>query len=248
MLHIDSQPSLHFVFETLGYAVGFAVYKRGRREVGDILDERQRWSIIAAASVGALLGSRVLGVLNDAPEGLSVQGLITPAGGKTIVGGLLGGWAAVEIIKKFQSIRTRTGDLFAVPLCLGVAVGRVGCLLAGRSDDTYGSPTSLPWAVDFGDGVGRHPTQAYEILFLVALAFALSRFARRPHVNGLLFRVFLAAYLVWRIMIDFLKPQHLIAGMSCIQWASVLGLAFLAVGSRETSPTHQVGRSECASS
>ena len=90
-------------------------------------------------------------------------------GGKTIVGGLLGGWIAVEITKRIRGIHSRTGDLFAVPLCIGIAVGRIGCLLAGLADDTYGTPTSLPWAINFGDGIPRHPTQLYEILFLLAL-------------------------------------------------------------------------------
>lgn len=93
--------------------------------------------------------------------------VLMPGGGKTIVGGLLGSWFAVELGKKLEGITTRTGDLFAIPLCIGIAVGRVGCLLAGLADDTYGKPTSLLWAVDFGDGIARHPTQAYEILFCV---------------------------------------------------------------------------------
>jgi phosphatidylglycerol:prolipoprotein diacylglycerol transferase len=155
--------------------------------------------------------------------------LLLPGGGKTIVGGLLGGWLAVELAKKVQGITTRTGDLFVIPLCIGIAVGRIGCLLAGLADDTYGKPTSLPWAVDFGDAVGRHPTQAYEILFLIALAVLLRWCDKRPHANGSLFRLFMAAYLSWRLLIDFLKPQPLVAGMNLIQWACIFGLLALTI-------------------
>ncbi len=49
-------------------------------------------------------------------------------------------------MKRIAGIRSRTGDLFAVPLCVGIAIGRIGCFLAGLADDTYGKPTSLPWA------------------------------------------------------------------------------------------------------
>jgi prolipoprotein diacylglyceryltransferase len=111
-----------------------------------------------------------------------------------------------------------------------MAIGRIGCLLAGLADDTYGKPTSLPWGVEFGDGVARHPTQAYEIAFLVALGFVLRLISKRPHANGVLFRVFIAAYLGWRLLIDFLKPQPLIVGLNAIQWACCAGLAAVAIG------------------
>jgi len=223
-------PALHPVFETLGYVVGFAIYRRARRQHGDVIGEERRWSVIAAAAVGALVGSRVLGVLEQAPRmGLHWQSFFAP-GGKTIVGGLLGGWIAVEIAKRLSGIRSRTGDLFAVPLCVGIAVGRIGCFVAGLADDTYGTPTRLPWGVDSGDGVPRHPTQLYELIFLLALAWLLQRYAAKPHVNGRVFRIFIAAYLTWRLLIDFWKPQPLVGGMNLIQWACLAGLVALAFG------------------
>jgi phosphatidylglycerol:prolipoprotein diacylglycerol transferase len=221
-------PGLHPVFETLAYAVGYAVYRRSRDRTGDILPDDHRWLIIAAASIGALFGSRLLGLLEEIPiTQLTWRNLLMP-GGKTIVGGLLGGWVAVEIAKRLKHIHSRTGDLFAVPLCIGIAIGRIGCLLAGLADDTYGTPTSLPWGVDFGDGIPRHPTQLYEILFLTLLAFALRRYDRRPHSDGATFRLFLAAYLAWRLAIDFIKPQPLHHGLNFIQWACIGGLLALA--------------------
>ena len=229
MLLISTHAELHPVFEAFGYALGFAAYRRARRTTGDVLDEQQRWTVIAAAAVGALLGSRILGLLEQAPRiHISWTQMLMPDGGKTIVGGLLGGWFGVELAKKLEGITTRTGDLFAIPLCIGIAVGRVGCFLAGLADDTYGKPTSLPWAVDFGDGIARHPTQAYEILFLCILGVVLRWVANRPHANGSLFRLFMAAYLSWRLLIDFLKPQPLVGGMNLIQWACILGLLALA--------------------
>jgi len=223
-------PELHPVFETLGYLGGFTAYRRARARRGDLLAEDRRWIVIAAAALGALLGSRILGLLEQAPRrGLTWHDLLLP-GGKTIVGGLLGGWLAVEIVKRLADIASRTGDLFAVPLCIGIAIGRIGCFLAGLADDTYGKPTPLPWGVDFGDGIRRHPTQLYELLFLAALGWLLWRWNARPHVNGRIFRAFMAAYLTWRLLIDFLKPQPLVDGMNLIQWACIAGLAIIALG------------------
>jgi phosphatidylglycerol:prolipoprotein diacylglycerol transferase len=218
---------LHVVFETLGYTCGYAWYRQGRVRSGDHLGDEQRWAVIASAAIGALLGSRVLGLLEQTPRlKMAWQAILEP-GGKTIVGGLLGGWFAVEVVKRLRGIRTRTGDLFVIPLCIGIGFGRIGCFLAGLADDTYGTPTKLPWGVDFGDGIARHPTQLYEVLFVGLLAVALNHYNRRPHSDGATFRLFLGAYLAWRLGIDFIKPQPLVHGMSLIQWSCVAGLVAL---------------------
>jgi prolipoprotein diacylglyceryltransferase len=230
MIPIGSHPAWHPLLETVAYAGGYAVFRWVRGRQGDVVSEPQRWTVLAAAAVGALLGSRLLGLAEQWPTVLiawragRVWALLLSAGGKTIVGGLLGGWLGVEIAKRMTGIRRRTGDLFVLPLCVGIAVGRVGCLLAGLADDTYGKPTSFPWAVDLGDGIGRHPVQLYEIFFLILVGVLLTNI-RLP--EGARFRIFLAAYLAWRIAIDFLKPQPLVHGMNLIQWACVAGLAAL---------------------
>ena len=231
MIPIGSHPAWHPVFETLAYAAGFAAYRLMRARRGDVLPEPQRWTIIAAAALGALVGARLLGIAEQWPTVLAawrahkVFALLIAPGGKTIVGGLLGGWIGVEAVKLATGIRTRTGDLFAVPLCVGIAVGRVGCFIAGLADDTFGKPTSLPWAVNLGDGIGRHPVQVYEIIFLICLGTLLAR--RAQYREGARFRIFMAAYLGWRFLIDFIKPQPLMAGLNVIQWACIAGILIL---------------------
>jgi prolipoprotein diacylglyceryltransferase len=220
------------VFETLAYAAGYAVLRSSRTRHGDVVAEPQRWTVLAAAAVGGLIGSRLLGIAEHWPavhaewESRRLFALLVSPGGKTIVGGLLGGWLGVELIKRASGIRRRTGDLFVLPLCVGIAVGRIGCFIAGLADDTYGKATQLPWAIDFGDGIGRHPVQVYEIVFLVFLGFVVSTKANLP--EGARFRIFLCGYLAWRLAIDFLKPQPLIAGLNLIQWACAGGLLILA--------------------
>lgn len=164
----------HFVFEALAYFVGYRVYLKQRKRSGDHLSTRDRMWIVAAAICGAAIGSKVLYWLGD--PALTVRrwnDLFYMMAGKTIVGGLIGGLIAVEAIKHRLGIPRRTGDLFAIPLCVGIAIGRIGCFLSGLSDDTYGITTGLPWGIDFGDGIRRHPVQLYEIVWLCLLAILL---------------------------------------------------------------------------
>ena len=147
-------------------------------------------------------------------------------GGKTIVGALLGGTFAVEWAKARMGVQRRTGDLFALPLVAGIAIGRIGCFLAGLRDHTYGTPTALPWGVDFGDGIRRHPTQLYEVAAMLALGWLLWRLGRQPHREGDLFRAFLTLYMAWRLAVDFLKPEPRLAGLTAIQWCAAAALAW----------------------
>jgi phosphatidylglycerol---prolipoprotein diacylglyceryl transferase len=205
--------------------------------------------VIAAAIAGAALGSKLLFFLED-PR-LTLANLHNPAyfvGGKTIVGALAFGLLTVELIKRYIGLRASTGDLYAIPLALGIAIGRIGCFLTGLSDNTYGTPTNLAWAIDFGDGIPRHPTQLYEIIFLFALIpfllLALNRIATNspdprqssavhnsPHITRLLpgdaFKLFMVAYMTFRLLCDLLKPYpRLFLGLGGIQWACVFILLY----------------------
>ncbi len=212
--------------EFLAYAIGFQVYLALKRKFRDVIAPAERWQVIAAAAFGAALGSRLLGWMED-PMLAWHAGLV---GGKTIVGGLAGGWIAVEAVKAKMGVRVRTGDLLSIPLAVGIAIGRVGCFLTGLPDDTYGTATLLPWGVDFGDGIRRHPTQLYEIVFLVFLATvlfqALKMVAAGILETGDVFRLFIVGYGSWRVLIDFVKPEPRLLGMSVIQWTCLAGLAY----------------------
>ncbi|MGH9845530.1 MAG: prolipoprotein diacylglyceryl transferase [Blastocatellia bacterium] len=219
----------HWLFESLSYLIGFRLYLLLRKRSGDVVATEHRWWVVAAAIAGAALGSKVLNWFVDPAFFLrNWNNLYFLMSGKTVVGGLIGGLFAVEWTKRRIGVTERTGDLFAIPLCAGIAVGRIGCFLAGLEDDTYGIATILPWGVDFGDGVSRHPTQIYEIVFLSTLALWLWRFSARPHRNGDLFKMFMVGYFAFRLGVEFIKPCAPIAGLSTIQWACVAMLIYYA--------------------
>jgi phosphatidylglycerol:prolipoprotein diacylglycerol transferase len=222
----------HWLFETLAYTLAGYLYARDRRRHGDVVSTRTRWWVIGAAALGGFAGSRLLSLAEDPLElqrHWSEPSFL--AGSKTIVGGLIGGLMAVEWIKRRRGVEVATGDLLAVPLVVGIAVGRIGCFLSGLADRTYGVATTLPWAVDFGDGIARHPTQLYEIAFLVALGALLLASASRLPI-GDRFKAFMIAYLAFRFAIDFIKPAVRIGGLSTIQWAALATIAYYAPHAR----------------
>ncbi len=222
----------HVLVEALAYTAGFALYRAERRRRGDVVDDHARWALIAAAAVGAALGSRLPLWLAELPQLLAgTLSLAAWYGRKTIVGALLGGLVSVELVKRRIGVTRATGDLFALPLAVAIAIGRVGCLLGGLEDGTHGLPSSLPWAIDLGDGVPRHPAPLYEMLFLAPLAALLVRARRGAGADGAAregdgFKLFLAAYLAFRLVADFLKPRAPLLGLDPIQWCCVGGLLY----------------------
>lgn len=226
ILHIGSfELSAHTIFESIGYTTGFWLYRRLKGRQGDFLASSDRFTVIAAAIVGAAAGSKILFWFEDPVR--TIQAGFNPVylmGGKTIVGALLLATIAVEWVKRRSGITRRTGDLFALPIIAGMAIGRIGCFLAGLPDGTCGKPTSLPWGVDFGDGILRHPAQLYEVAFLVLLAGFIDLRTRQPYREGDLFRYFLVSYMIFRLFIDFLKPGIPLLGLTAIQWSCLAAI------------------------
>jgi prolipoprotein diacylglyceryltransferase len=232
-MHFRHGAEAHWLFESAAYFVGFRLYVGLRKRSGDVVSMEQRWWVVAAAVAGAALGSKALNWLVD--PALFRRNWDNPyflMSGKTLVGGLIGGLFAVEWAKRLIGVRRRTGDLFAIPLCVGIAVGRVGCFLAGLEDDTYGVATSLPWGVDFGDGVARHPTQLYEALWLGLVSLWIWRLSEIPRREGDLFKAFMVAYFAFRLGVDFIKPGIPLGPwflqLTAIQWACAAMLLYYA--------------------
>ena len=91
------------VREALAYFVGFRLYLGAAAARGFNPANRNRLAVIAAAAVGAALGSKLLAWFEDPAFTLAhlpERCVAALMGGKTIVGGLLGGTMAVEWIKR----------------------------------------------------------------------------------------------------------------------------------------------------
>jgi len=192
---------------------------------------------LAAVLLGAGLGAYAFGTAN-----LWLSGM--PGVARSVEGALAGGIIAVELYKRAAGIRARTGARFALPLAVGVAVGRIGCYLAGLDDFTYGTPTTLPWGHDFGDGISRHPVQLYESATMAAFALAYMVAIRRRDRfvidNG--FYLAVGFYAAQRFGWEFLKPYGAMLGpLTLFHLLSLATLAYaiaMIATATHRSPAH----------
>ncbi len=180
------------------------------------LPRLDRVALAGAAFVGGVFGAKVPFAVGADPASETAW----LADGKTIVTGLIGAYLAVELVKRVLGIRAKTGDTFALPLAFALAVGRWGCFFNGCC---YGTSTNLPWGVDFGDGLRRHPTQAYESLFHLALAGVLVVLTVRDLIPTHRLQFYLIAYASFRFATEFVRPEPVYAlDLTYYQWASAV--------------------------
>lgn len=199
----------------LAIGVGYALSRRTQSVLP--LPGWQRAAITMGAFCGAMLGAKLPFVLADW-EGL-VSGRAWFSDGKTICLGLVGGYFGVELTKWMVDVPIKTGDTFAVPVATAIGIGRLGCFVAGCC---YGTQTHLPWGVDFGDGLRRHPTQVYELAFHLSAAVALAALRHDGLFRGQLIKLYIIAYFVYRFATEFIRPEpRLWGGLTGYQWAAL---------------------------
>jgi phosphatidylglycerol---prolipoprotein diacylglyceryl transferase len=88
--------------------------------------------IYIGALCGAFLGAKLAYLLAEGWLDIGQPNLwLRWATGKSVLGGLLGGYAGVEWTKKLVGHRASTGDAFALVLPVGLFLGRIGCHLHG---------------------------------------------------------------------------------------------------------------------
>lgn len=207
-------------------AVGAGAFACRRTQTGLDLRAEEKLAIGLGAFCGAMIGAKLPFVLSDWRGMLT--GVAWFSNGKTIMCGLVGGYVGVELAKWALEIRVKTGDSFAAPVALAVGVGRLACYVGGCC---FGAPTNLPWGVVFPavDAVRRHPTQIYEAIFHLTAAAGLIWAGRRGLFTGQRVKLYIMAYLLYRFLTEFIRPEpELWGGLTGYQWAALLLLPLFA--------------------
>ncbi len=221
MIVIQTDPAAHRIFDLFAWgsalAAGWAV------TAWRLPDARARFprenGYVIALGIGAIIGAYLAGSLPSLMRG---EGSLS----HSVAGALAGAIVGVELYKAVRGIKGSTGAIFVAPFAVGIIVGRLGCLFSGLADGTYGTPTNLPWGVNLGDGVSRHPVQIYESLamLLFLIAYLVSLAGRRDWAMKYGFYAMAIAYGAERFFWEFLKPYPTIVGPFNIFHLISLGL------------------------
>jgi len=196
----------------LGYIAGLAAFGYMARRRG--IATAGVWMLMSAGLLGGLAGANL------------TQMIVTGSPGKTLLGGIACGYIAVILTKRSLGIVRPTGDLFAMALAAGEAIGRWGCFFG---ECCYGKiAPNLPWAV-YEHGAFRHPTQAYLALAATAVFIVLWQLHRKPLPENALFYIQGTLFCAARFGIEFFREgPTLLAGLTLAQLACLAGLAFFA--------------------
>lgn len=231
LFHIGNLPITSYaVFMFLSLLVGFFVYVKAAKKEKHNMNKESTLMLAVGAFIGGVLGAKLPIWIFYFQDIISSFPNIMPfLSGRTITGGIIGGMIGVIIMKKKLGIHERRGNLFAPTIALGVAIGRIGCFLAGCC---YGIATTLPWGVNFGDGILRHPTQLYEALFMLLLFFYLTWRSKQtpPPRPGILFSTFIYSYFTFRFFIEFIRVEpKIFLGLTLFQYISLAAIGWFLI-------------------
>lgn len=160
--------------------------------------------IYIGALCGAFLGAKLAYLLAEGWLDLGRPDLwLRWATGKSVLGGLLGGYAGVEWTKRLVGHRKSTGDAFALVLPVSLFVGRMGCFLHGCC---LGRPMATGvFSRPDASGLLRWPAPQVEAAFQVLIFVILLTLHRRGWLRDRLFFLFLVSYGLFRFVHEFLR-------------------------------------------
>jgi phosphatidylglycerol---prolipoprotein diacylglyceryl transferase len=192
------------VLVALGALAGMFVFQRELRRSGLPADAV---NAAIAGVLGGLVGAKLIWAIEFRHTAPFLD-LFLSRGGLSWFGGFAGGLTTGLATLRGYGVPFVRGLAAASPgLALGHAIGRVGCFLVG---DDYGRPSALPWAVAFPKGlpptdVPVHPTQLYEAIPLVALAWVLTRWRREGVSDAVVLSRYLMLAGAIRFAIEFVR-------------------------------------------
>lgn len=219
-------------FVALAIVVGLVASRYGPPDPVPV-DVRRRVRI--AALVGAVLGAHLFELPADLFGWTAVPDHGgTPFLGRTVLGGILGGWIGVELAKWRAGFSGATGDRFAAPLAISLALGRMGCVFSGCCPGAPIDPSS-PWARLSFSEAPRFPATLVEAYFHAAAAVVLLVWTRLGRAAGRSFAAYVAALALVRFALEEVRANPEIAlGLTYYQWLCLVlfGLAFATLVAR----------------
>ena len=207
---------IHGLFVGLGVLAAISVFVVEARRRGQT-DEKVVYVVL-----GALLGGAVFMRLGTWMQHIDLRENASLAeqwiyGNRSMLGGLVGAWLGVHVAKRIVGYQMRTGDLFAPAVALGMAIGRIGCLLTELpgtpSGSSYGIILDPVSAARLGaePGVALHPSFVYEIAFHALAFLAIWLWLRhRLTAPGETLTLYLLGYGTFRFLVEFVRGNEVV--------------------------------------
>jgi len=112
----------------------------------------------------------------------------------------------------------QVSDFIAVMVPLGLGFGRIGNFI---NKELWGRPvdSAVPWAMDYGDHIARHPSSLYQALSEGLLLFIiLFVYSRKPRPTMAVSGVFMTGYGSLRFITEFYRTPDAHLGFVMFDW------------------------------
>jgi phosphatidylglycerol:prolipoprotein diacylglycerol transferase len=211
-------------------------------------------SIVIAAAVMGLVGSRLYAILDDLPTYLAdPKTMIFSGSGFVFYGGMIGGLLGAYLVSRWYRIGfAATIDMCAPALAIGQAIGRMGCQLAGDGD--WGLVSNVPWAMaypraivgwnsqtvlklddhyqlvsGFFPGVRVHPAPVYETILYLGVFTILWSMRKTSYPPGRIMYWYLLLGGAARFIVEFWRINPRVFYM--FSEAQLIAFAMMVLGS-----------------
>jgi len=201
----------------------------------------KRWQVLVACTIGILTGTtgaKITHLLLYAEQYRGMSPLqVMLKSGHAYIGGAALALVAIYILFRFYKVSFLYAGDYTLPYFgLFRAFGRLGCLLTGCC---HGSPSSLPWAAYFGDGLLRHPTQAYMIILTFSI-FVAGRvnYRKLRDTPGIIFFSSVMLYGLGRFFVEFFRVDSPYI-LGAIKFSHIIMIAVIVYGAIGLSLLHR---------
>tara|TARA_Y100000748_G_C15404090_1_gene452706 strand:+ start:17 stop:856 length:840 start_codon:yes stop_codon:yes gene_type:complete len=219
-------------------------------------DNKLASDIIFWSALGGIIGSKLYHVVENLDHIMASpnpMGQIFSGSGLVFLGGLAGAIIAVSfVLRSYKVSWFEFADKLAPLIFLGYAIGRIGCFLVG---DDYGTPSKLPWAISYQEGLPPttktvfsyqfpwidvssfdseiltvHPTQLYEAIICGLMFYVLWKKRNHIQYQGQLFFSYLILAGLERFFIEFIRTNEKYL-FEIFSGAQLLSVLMISVGS-----------------
>jgi len=195
----------YIIFNIIGMLSALIVSKKMREGIKRDLTSEQKLKNMAGLITGAIIGSKMPVILS---YGFNIAVILSS---KSIYGALIGAYIGINISKYISGLKGNFGDLYILPLCIGIFFGKIGCYFYGCC------------------GSENYPVQIWTAGFHLALFFFFYFIHNHKYLIGGHFALYMILYSSYRFCIEFLRTEpRVLLDFTIYQLMAIIFLPYFA--------------------